>query len=180
MGGMTQAAIGDEMRIRHAVLQSLLVILVCSCSAHPSEPVSGGGAPVTTMVPMDAIVITDTGSTNMIGYRIVIGRNGEASYTSGDSHGSTQLPEPIFSKLKYDVVMAQPLSHVRASPNCMKPASFGDSTFIALGGERSEDLSCTASTKGKTLKDDVEAVTLFLHVRDAPRAQGHPLPPQNY
>jgi hypothetical protein len=132
------------------------------------------------MIPLDAIVITDTGSTNTLGFRIVVGRNGEASYASGGGHGSAELPAPIFSKLKFDVVMAQPLSHVHANPSCMKPASFGTSTFIALGGEKSEDLTCPASPKGEALKSDVEAVTQFLHVRDIPRSQGHELPPQNY
>ena len=169
----------DEMRIRQVLLPSLMVLLVCSCNAGPREPASDG-APITQMVPTDAIVVTDTGSTNMIGYRIVIGRNGEAAYTSGEGRGSAQLPTSVFSKLKYDVVMAQPLSHVRASPNCMKPVSFGDSIFIALGDERSEDLSCPASPKGEALKEDVATIAQFLHVRDVPRGQGHPLPPQNY
>jgi hypothetical protein len=169
------------MRFRHALLQSLAVFLISSCNAGPTEPLNGGGAPVAKgMVPTDAIVITDTGSTNMFGYRIVVGRNGGASYASGEGHGSVQLPASTFSKLKYDVVMAQPLSHVRARPDCMKPASFGSSTFIALGDERTEDLTCPASPKGETLKSDVEAVTQFLHVRNVPRSQGHELPPQNY
>jgi hypothetical protein len=132
------------------------------------------------MVPTDAIVIIDTGSTNMLGYRIVIGRNGEASYASGEGHGSARLPASTFSKLKYDVVMAQPLSHVKASPDCMKPMSFGSSTFIALGDEKSEDLTCPASPKGEALKSDVDAVTEFLHVRDVPRGKAHELPHQNY
>lgn len=157
-----------------------MVPLICSCNAGPTEPPSGGGAPIAGMVPTDAIVITDTGSTNTLGYRIVIGRDGGASYQSGEGPGSARLPGSIFGKLKYDVVMAQPLSHVKASPNCMKPASFGDSTFIALGDEKSEDLSCPASAKGEALKDDVEAVAQFLHVSNVPRGQGHQLPPQNY
>lgn len=157
-----------------------MVPLICSCNAGLTEPATGGGAPNTGMVPTDAIVITDTGSTNTLGYRIVVGRDGGASYQSGEGRGSAQLPASIFGKLKYDVVMAQPLSHVKASPNCMKPVSFGSSTFVALGDERSEDLSCPASPKGEALKDDVEAVCQFLHVRNVPRGQGHPLPPRNY
>ena len=168
------------MRTRLALLQSLAALLICSCHAAPTEPASGGAPPVTAMVPTDAIVITDTGSTNTLGYRIIVGRNGEASYVSGDGRGSAQLPASIFSKLKYDVVMAQPLSHVRASPNCMKPASFGDSTFVALGDERTEDLSCPATPKGEMLKEDVAAVAQVLHVHNVPRGQGHALPPQNY
>jgi hypothetical protein len=131
------------------------------------------------MVPTDAIVITDSGSTNMLGYRIVVGRNGEASYASGEGRGSKSLPASIFSKLKYDVAMAQPLSHVKASPNCMKPVSFGSSTFIALGDEKSEDLTCPASPKGEALKSDVDAATQFLHVGNVPRSTGHQMPPQN-
>ena len=169
------------MRLRHALVQSLTVLLVCSCNTGQSAPSNQGGAPVAQgMVPTDAIVITDTGSTNMLGYRIIVGRNGEASYASGEGRGSAQLPASMFSKLKLDVVMAQPLSHVRASPNCMKPMSFGSSTFIALGDEKSEDLTCPASPKGEALKGDIETVTQFLHVRNVPRGQGRELPPQNY
>ncbi len=171
----------DYMRFRHALGQSLMALLISSCNAGSTEPSNQGTAPPGKgMVPMDAIVITDTGSTNMLGYRIVIGRNGAASYASGEGRGSAQLPASIFSRLKFDVVMAQPLSHVRASPDCMKAVSFGSSTFIALGDEKSEDLTCPASAKGEALKSDVESVTAFLHVRNVPRGQGRELPPQNY
>ena len=169
------------MRFRHALLPSLTIFLISSCNAGPTVPANAGGTPVAHgMVPTDAIVITDTGSTNMLGFRIIIGRNGEASYSSGEGHGSAQLPGSIFSRLKFDVVMAQPLSHVRARTDCMKAMSFGSSTFVALGDERSEDLTCPASPKGEALKSDVEAVTQYLHVRNVPRGQGHELPPQNY
>jgi hypothetical protein len=175
--GPTTAA--DDMRFRPALLQSLAVFLVSSCNAAPTEPANGGGVG-NEMVPGDAIVITDTGSTNMLGYRIVIGRNGEASYESGEGHGSARLPASTFSRLKYDVAMAQPLSHVKASADCMKPMSFGSSTFVALADEKTEDLTCPASPKGEALKGDVEAVTQFLHVRNVPRGKGHEFPPQNY
>lgn len=170
----------DEMRFWHTLIPSLIVLLANSCNAGPTDPPAGNRAPAAGMVPTDAIVIIDTGSTNMLGFRIVVGRNGEASFSTGEGRGSAQLPTSIFSKLKYDVVMAQPLSHVRASADCMKPMSFGSSTFVALGDEKSEDLTCPASPKGDALKSDVDAVTQFLRVRDVPRGSAHALPHQNY
>ncbi len=123
-------------------------------------------------VPPDAIVISDNGSTNTNGYTIVVTVKGTARFESGDHHGSKRLPAKMLAKLKYDVMMTQPLSHARARPDCMKPVSFGSSLTIALGTEHTADLNCAATPKGETLKSDAEDIATFL---DLPTPK-HPQP----
>jgi len=52
------------------------------------------------MVMTTTIVITNSGSTNTIGWRILIGANGQASFVSGDGAGNATLPETLYAKLK--------------------------------------------------------------------------------
>jgi len=182
-GGAAALQHGSVLMCRtQLLLPALGALLIGACHAEQAQSAGQVPAPVARgMVPTNAIVIINSGSTNTIGYRIVVTTDGEASFASGDGQGSARLPQGLFAKLKYDVVMAQPLSHVRARPDCMKPVSFGSTTNIALADERSEDLSCPASPKGKALKHDVELVADFLHVRNVPRGQGRrDLPPQNF
>jgi hypothetical protein len=120
----------------------------------------------------EAIVITDSGSTNTNGYQIVVSVKGRVHFESGPRHGSTRLPHRLLSKLKYDVMMAQPLSHVRARPDCMKPASFGTTTTVALGPEHTADLNCAATPKGEALKSDADDIASLLNL-PTPR---HPQP----
>ena len=62
----------------------------------------------------------------------------------------------------------------------MKPMSFGTSTFVALGGERSPDLTCPATRTARALKNDVAKIVAFLRIRNVPQIQGTALPPQNF
>jgi len=181
-GGAAALQHGSVLMCRTQLLLAALgALLIGSCHAEQAQSAGQVPAPVARgMVPTNAIVIINSGSTNTIGYRIIVATNGEARFASGEGLGSTMLPRELFAKLKYDVVMAQPLSHVRARPDCMKPASFGSTTTIALADERSEDLSCPASQKGEALKHDVELVADFLHVRGVPHGHGRELPPQNF
>ena len=132
------------------------------------------------MVMTTTIVITNSGSTNTIGYRIFIGATGEASYVSGAGSGKATLPATLYAKLKGDVDAAKPLSGKARAVTCMKPASFGTSTYLALGGDRTEDLSCPGNAAEQELKEDIEAVVAFLKVDNIPRSQGKELPPQNF
>ncbi len=115
-------------------------------------------------VPPDAIVITDSGSTNTNGYTIVVSVKGKARFESGEHHGARRLPAKMLAKLKYDVMMTQPLSHARARSDCMKPVSFGSTLTIALGAEHTADLNCAATPKGETLKGDADDVASFLNL----------------
>jgi hypothetical protein len=133
----------------------------------------GAGAAMADVdAPSNAIVIADSGSTNTNSYRIVVSLSGHAHYESGPRHGNRRLPKKMVAKLKYDVMMAQPLEHVRARPDCMKPVSFGTTTTVSLGAEQTADLNCAASPKGDALKSDAEAISSYL---DLPTPR-HPQP----
>jgi len=146
----------------------------------PSPPNADAPPPSHGMVMTTTIVITDSGSTNAIGWRILIGANGDASFVSGDGPGKATLPEALFAKLKTDVDAAKPLSGLPRAVSCMKSASFGTSTYLALGGDRTEDLTCPGNPAEKVLKDDIDAVVAFLKIRNTPRSEGKDLPPQNF
>src|ERR1043165_706142 len=64
-----------------------------SAAATPSGP-----APQRGMVMTTTIVITNSGSTNTIGWRVLIGANGEASYVTGGGPWSATLPPGLFTK----------------------------------------------------------------------------------
>jgi hypothetical protein len=150
------------------VLRFLAAILVAgsACTLGARAAMADAAAP------SDAIMITDSGSTNTNGYRIVVSVSGRARYESGSLHGMRRLPKKLVAKLKYDVMMAQPLEHVRARPDCMKPVSFGTTTTVTLGAEQTADLNCAASPKGEALKSDAEATATYLNL-PTPR---HPQP----
>ncbi|MBI1213223.1 MAG: hypothetical protein GC190_17295 [Alphaproteobacteria bacterium] len=136
-------------------------------------------APQPAMVTTTAIVITNSGATNLIGWRITIGTNGEASYVSGEGSGSATLPADLFAKLRGDIDAAKPLAKLPQEQPCVKPMSFGTSIFVAVGGDRSPDLSCPNNDAGQAIKDDVDQIVTFLKIRNVPRSEGKELPPQN-
>src|SRR5262249_42887824 len=148
MGGNPNKNGATDMSVKKVLLPALAALVIASCHKEQAQNTGSSSSPppapsqppmIQGMVPLDAIVITDTGSTNTIGLRIVIGRDGTASYVTGAGRGSAHLSDALYKKLKYDVVMASPLSHVRARPDCMKPVSIAIATYIALGDEKSED-----------------------------------------
>jgi hypothetical protein len=125
-------------------------------------------------VPKGAAVILNTGSTNTIGYRIVVDSSGRAEYVHAGGRSSARIPAQIAAKLFADLRAAMPLSSIHVLP-CMKSASFGTSTFIWWSGQRSLDLSCPSDAKSQALNDDVMAVARALHLAAAP-AGGHVVP----
>jgi hypothetical protein len=151
-----------------------VLLLLAACA--PSAPtVAPGGA----MVMTTTIQIINTGATDSIGYRVLLGADGSASFVSGDGSGHATLPAGLFDRLQQDITAAKPLADL-PTQTCMKPVSFGTSTFVAQGGDRSPDLTCPANRAAQSLKDDVAAVTAFLKLRNVPRGTGQELPPQNF
>jgi hypothetical protein len=179
--------------MRYAIVAALaLALAACDKPAEESQApaaqvadqsgamgVSGGPAPQHGMVMSTTIIITNSGSTNTIGWRVTIGAGGEAYYVTGDGPGSGTLPTEVNTKLRADIEAAKPLASLPQEQPCMKPMSFGTKTFIAVGGDQSPDITCPNNDKGETLKDDVDRVVAFLKLRNVPRSQGKELPPQN-
>src|SRR5258706_10283853 len=67
---------------------------------QPAAPQNAGLPPSHGMVMTTTIVITNSGATNLIGYRILIGSNGDASFLSRDGPGNPTLPAALLPKLK--------------------------------------------------------------------------------
>jgi hypothetical protein len=138
----------------------------------------GGCAGASSSTP-PAVVITNTGSTNTIGYRVRVSPDGQASFESGGGSGQASLPPDLLSRVEHDVMAASPLSKLPASTSCMKSVSFGTSTYVVAGDERSPDLSCPADVVEQSLKDDVVAIVATLKIRNVLRGQGKELSPQD-
>lgn len=126
------------------------------------------------------VQIINSGATDSIGYRVLIGTGGEASFVSGDGSGNATLPAELFGQLSRAIANAKPLAGLPVPATCMKPVSFGTSTFVAVGGDRSPDLTCPANDAARNLKLDVDATIAYLKIRNVPRGAGKELPPQNY
>jgi hypothetical protein len=122
-----------------------------------------------------AVVIENSGSTNTIGFRVRISPDGHAAYVSGAGAGEVLLPHALFHRLRRDVERGSPLADLPV-PACMKSASFGTKTYLAVGSDRSPDLSCPASGRVQALEDDVAAVVGVLKIGNVARSQGTPLP----
>lgn len=149
----------------------LLFILGCT----PPRPAPSGQMVMTT-----TIEISNSGSTNLIGYRVLIGTDGSTSFVSGDGPGQATLPAELFDRLKHDIAAAKPLANLSSAATCMKPVSFGTSTFLTVGGDRSPDLTCPADAAAMRLMDDVSEIIDDLKIRNVPRGEGKDLPPQNF
>ncbi len=125
---------------------ALAALLACACALPASA-----AQPVPYLpVPHDAAVILNTGSTNALGYRIVIQRNGDAEYVSGTTRKKTQLSEDLALVLFANLDAAMPLSQL-PTVGCMKSVSFGTRTFVWWRGQRSPDVSCPTDAHGAAL-----------------------------
>jgi len=138
-------------------LAMICLVPLLGCMTAPATAGSG-----------DTITIENSGSTNMKGYRIAVTPDGMARTDDGRA---ASLPPDLFAKLKSDVTMAMPLHDLKTGA-CMKSVSFGSSTFISLGDERSGDLSCPAGPKGEALSGDADSVAQFVGAGGARRPAG--------
>jgi hypothetical protein len=155
--------------------RSLLAALVFALATVPAL-----GAQAVPYLPVqhDAAVILETGSTNALGYRIVVRRSGAAEYVEGAVRRTTTLRANTTANFFADLKAAMPLSTLPAA-RCMKSASFGSSTFGWWRGQRSPDLQCIADPRATALYSDVKtiAVELGLGQRVIPPLQNEPRRP---
>jgi hypothetical protein len=122
-------------------------------------------------VPKGAAVILNTGSTNALGYRIVIQQSGAAEYIKGDKRATAIVPAAVTNKFFTDVRTAMPLRN-HPMIHCMKSVSFGTSLFIWWKGARSYDLTCGTNV----LTNDAYAVAEALGLSTSMSAPMHPVP----
>lgn len=132
------------------------------------------------LIPSTTAVITNSGSTNTIGYRIYVAPSGAVNYVTGIGAGHNRIPRSLTTKFFRDIRAAMPLSQLPTIA-CLKSASFGTSTFITFGRERSPDVSCAGrDSRTLILNRDVYAIVKTLSIGNVPKSQGKALPPQNF
>jgi hypothetical protein len=126
-------------------------------------------APMPSPSPTVNAVITNTGSTNMAGYRIEVAPDGHAQVTQGVGTRSVTIPVKLATQLYTDLAAAGPLDALPTQP-CMKSASFGSRTTLAYKTKTSADLQCgQLSPAGRALAVDVAAITEAAAVHPARR-----------
>jgi hypothetical protein len=156
-------------------MKKLLVILALIV------PVAALGAtPVPYLpVPKGAAVILNTGSTNALGYRIVIQQSGAAEYIHGDKRATATVPTAVTTKFFTDLQAAMPLT-VYPMIHCMKSVSFGTSIFVWWKGSRSHDLTCGGGTLANDAVEVAKSLGLeptYLPVRPIPMLTNEPRVP---
>jgi len=118
-----------------------------------------GPVPLPSPSPTVNAVITNTGSTNMAGYRIEVAPDGHAQITQGVGTRSVTIPAKLATQLYADLDAAGPLDAL-PTEHCMKSASFGSRTSIAYKTKTSSDLQCgQLSPAGRALAADAAAIT---------------------
>jgi len=166
-----------------------LVLVACSKpapapDAPPAQnapeapaPAAGGLPPTHGMVMQTSIVIANAGTDALIGFRVLVGPNGDASYVSGAGAGQAHLPDPLFDTLKADVEAAKKVSLLPSSISC---AADHVPVSVFAAGYMKGDLACPANDAEKNLSDAVTEIVRFLKLRNVPKAEGTALPPVNY
>jgi hypothetical protein len=137
-------------------------------SPRPSLP--AGAPPPLAALGRDAVLISNTGSTNFTGYRIVVHRSGEADLYASGGLRRRALDPALAAKLFEEVEGAAPLD---AFPPrlCMKSTSFGSRTTVAWNGHASGDLTCGGIDELRALGSAVRAVVAACAV--APTLRKH-------
>jgi hypothetical protein len=110
-------------------------------------------------------IITRSASTNGLGYRVSLTRDGRADVAQGNSLVTRYVPAELANRFFADLAAAMPLSDLSSEQPCVKSASFGSSIYIAYGGERTPDLSCADGARTLVLRDDIAAITSELNLR---------------
>jgi hypothetical protein len=114
-------------------------------------------------VPKGAAVIYNTGSTNSLGYRIVVTSSGSAEYVAGGARIKGHVNPAIAKKFFADLAKGLPLFELPIE-KCMKSASFGTSTFVWWRGQRSGDVECAGDQHGNDLARDAFAIATALKI----------------
>jgi hypothetical protein len=147
-------------------------------SAPLSTPSPVAAMPTPTQagmsVPPHAAVIRNSGSTNTVGYSIVLSHDGRAVISQDGRNTTAVLASPqtnwLFAKLRE----AGPLSALPVG-HCMRSVSFGSSTTISYEGATSPDLSCAVSPLESELARTVGVIVRQLNISTLPTHRLRPL-----
>lgn len=120
--------------------------------------------PIVVDLPVLAI-ITRSGSTNIPALRISLSRGGRAEVALGNSLTTKDVPADLAERFFADLTAAMPLAQLPVGQPCFKSSSFGNSTFITFGNQRSPDLNCASGPRVQVLSDDVAAIKRALNMK---------------
>ncbi len=147
----------------------MLQMLVCVALIAAGMAVLSEASPTET----ENAIIIDSGSTNRAGFRIEVGRSGDAQMTPVRRHVDPPgeevkprrraLSSAVVQRFYASLEAAKPLGSL-PEVHCMKSASFGSALTVVLGNEQTPDLSCGdgGNTAMRNLIRDVnEIVALF-------------------
>ena len=101
------------------------------------------------LVPNNEAVIVNSGSTNTIGDRIYLTSAGKVSHVDASRPSQGTLPANLTRQLFSNINAAMLLSDLPDRQRCVKPVSWGTSTTVQLGAQRSPDLSCPGNTEAR-------------------------------
>lgn len=128
--------------------------------------------------PRDSATIVDSGSTNTIGYTIVVWSDGSASLTTQQTrNGPPSSPKafkvaPSLATKFFTDLAAARKGNATTAP-CMKSASFGTSLHVTWQGWHSPDLTCPPKDSlGTALVTDVDDIRKASGLSPAPLRQG--------
>lgn len=114
-------------------------------------------------------VIEQSASTNTAGFTVSVERTGLATVRSAPSTPTIRLPNELATQLFTDLDRAGALGELLAG-HCLKSMSFGTTTVVVYGGQRSPDLQCAQDAPERALYDDVRAISQFvMHGMALPR-----------
>jgi hypothetical protein len=147
----------------------VLAALLCSLGIAPA--LAAAAVPYLP-VPHGAAVILDTGSTNTLGYRIVVQRNGAVEYIIGGVRNTARADAGQTEKLFKALMAGMPLSQLNIA-RCMKSASFGTAMFVYWNHQRSPDMTCPADDRTRSVYASVAG---FVDALGITRRVSHPLP----
>jgi hypothetical protein len=128
----------------------------------------------------DAATIINSGSTNRLGFRIVVDRSGVAELTpTRRRFGARQaqaapirrmLPHSLVETFYSDLKAAKPLDSLPAV-HCAKSVSLGSTLTVAFGKEQSPDLSCGDGGNAvmRDLIRDTSQVVALIQAKEAGR-----------
>ncbi len=111
-------------------------------------------------VPDGAVVILNTGSADLAGYRIVISPSGKTESIDGAGRGKGQVRQDLADALFRDLAAAGPLAKIAAAGCAANRAT--PQTMLLWHGDQSPDLSCASA--GSALFGDVQAIARALYV----------------
>jgi predicted glycoside hydrolase/deacetylase ChbG (UPF0249 family) len=99
------------------------------------------------------------------GYRITLARDGRAEVSVGNSLTTRYIDRGLAERFFSDLSSARPLAQLSVDAGCGRSTTFGRSTYVSFGNERTPDLTCPVGPRAQALRDDLAAITAAVNLR---------------